>query len=343
MKFGASIGADTLEKLRAMSSQETLDAAWKDKNAFRFGPNIDGYFFPESPSEIFAKGNQAHVALLAGWNHDEGNYHMFFGADAPTKENFAKKVSQTYGDKAPDDPEGFSSRNGRASQELRRICWPRQISSATARGSGSRCRRKRASLAVYRYEFDQAPPLAAPAAGAAPEESRGAYHSAEIEFVFGMLDSKKLPWRPEDYALSEQMGSYWTNFAKTGNPNGEGLPQWPQYSAKDGYPGDALGGQAASGSGSTARAIRGTGQGVSKAIAQFPPRLCCLILGAAIDQEAWTASGWNLMAAAMVSTMKMAITTTWLIKKGGSEPVGASTCREGTFMKSCAINTNTFK
>src|SRR5208282_1031785 len=70
VKFDASIGADTLDKLRAMSSQQTLDAASKDKNAFHFGPNIDGYFFPESPSEIFAKGNQAHVPLLAGWNHD---------------------------------------------------------------------------------------------------------------------------------------------------------------------------------------------------------------------------------------------------------------------------------
>src|ERR1700723_2476069 len=48
-KFAQSIGADTLEKLRAMTSQQTLEAATKDKNAFHFGPNIDGYFIPESP------------------------------------------------------------------------------------------------------------------------------------------------------------------------------------------------------------------------------------------------------------------------------------------------------
>jgi para-nitrobenzyl esterase len=84
---------------------------------------------------------------------------------------------------------------------------------------------------VYRYEFDQVPP---------PSEKHEAeaglaYHSAEIEYVFGTLDWKKIPWRPEDYKLSEQMGSYWTNFAKSGDPNGPGLGVWPMYIRKSGY------------------------------------------------------------------------------------------------------------
>ena len=85
--------------------------------------------------------------------------------------------------------------------------------------------------AVYRYEFDHVPPVSE----GHEAEAGLAYHSAEIEYVFGTLDWKKISWRPEDYKLSEEMGTYWTNFAKTGNPNGAGLAEWPKYEEKSGY------------------------------------------------------------------------------------------------------------
>ena len=122
VKFSQAIGAETLEKLRAMSSQQMLDAAMKDRNAFRFGPNIDGYFFPESPVDIYAKGNEAHITLLAGWNHDEGNYHTFFGTDPPTKENFAKKGQPDVRGQGAGRDESFSFRYGRAGESPPRIC-----------------------------------------------------------------------------------------------------------------------------------------------------------------------------------------------------------------------------
>jgi para-nitrobenzyl esterase len=77
---------------------------------------------------------------------------------------------------------------------------------------------------VYRYHFEL------PALPSKYHPEAAAFHSDEIEYVFGTLDTRPGETvRPEDRALSEQMMSYWTNFARSGDPNGPGLPVWPRY------------------------------------------------------------------------------------------------------------------
>jgi para-nitrobenzyl esterase len=86
---------------------------------------------------------------------------------------------------------------------------------------------------VYRYSFDRKIPVAPDAKiNGVPATSRdiGARHAGEIEYVFGALDSiKNVPWEASDRTLSDAMTTYWANFARTGDPNGAGLPKWPRY------------------------------------------------------------------------------------------------------------------
>src|SRR6185295_10557374 len=77
-----------------------------------------------------------------------------------------------------------------------------------------------AGAPVFVYQFDRAP----------PGSPFGAAHACEIEYVFGTLDSKPREYREEDRVLSERIGDYWVNFARTGDPNGENHPDWPTYS-----------------------------------------------------------------------------------------------------------------
>ena len=71
---------------------------------------------------------------------------------------------------------------------------------------------------------------------AATSKDIGARHAGEIEYVFGALKSDvKAPWEDADVAISDQMMTFWSNFAKTGNPSGEGVPAWPADRAVTGY------------------------------------------------------------------------------------------------------------
>ena len=220
IEFAAGLGAKSLAELRARPASEILSAALK-KEVLYFSPNVDGRFFPDTAEAIYRAGKQAQVPLLAGWNRDEGSYEEFFAKERPTLANFRRITVARFGGHAEQFlklyPAADDAAARRAAQDLAGDdfiafgAWKwMELHGATGKAP------------LYRYRFDQGLPNG-------DGSSADASHSSEIEYVFGTIDWKKLPWRAEDRKVSELMSSYWVNFAKSGDPNGPGLPAWPTY------------------------------------------------------------------------------------------------------------------
>jgi para-nitrobenzyl esterase len=246
LKFTEKVGAASLVALRAIPADKLLDEASK-QGIPPMPATIDGYFLTKKPTDVFAAGEQAHVPLLVGWNSAEIPYQAFMWGDAPTPENYVKKVKALYADKTD---EVLKLYPGNTQEEVIRsateLASDRFIVYSTWKWG--KLHAQTSGKPVYRYLFSKPrPPMKAEMGNAKaglaggivkgdaekepvkkqPEPLVGATHASEIEYAMGNLATNlTYGWTPEDYKVSATMESYFANFIITGNPNGAGLPKW---------------------------------------------------------------------------------------------------------------------
>jgi para-nitrobenzyl esterase len=211
---------------------------------------LDGYFMTESADAVFEKNEQAQVPLLAGWNSLEAHPMQAIQGQAPTLQNYKNALKAQFGDMTD---EIFKTYGIETDEDVMNQKGFDLVSDLfTGFPTWKVCDyHAKSGLPVYRYHYmhprpqqsekmgDKVAALAGGVREKTAEEKKaqqptiapGAVHSADIEYAMGTLDTNEYyDWNEDDHAISKLFLSYYANFCKTGNPNGDGLPQWTAIS-----------------------------------------------------------------------------------------------------------------
>lgn len=226
-----ALSDSSLTALRALSTAEVLKLGQaKDAAKPDFEPDVDGYFLPDSVQALFAAGKQAHVSLIAGWNRDEDAAGVVKHPERQGVEGLRTTAAKEFGDRSQDFLNVYRGENDTdATRAAEDFAGDKFLVYSTWAWLEAQVK---GGSPAYRYLFAQ--PSPGDPFHAVPD---GAFHSDEIEYVFGNLDSRKgAKFTPEDYKLSDLMQTFWTNFARTGDPNGGAAPHWPVYDAAGHWP-----------------------------------------------------------------------------------------------------------
>jgi len=219
VQLGKKLNADTIAKLRALDV-DTISANARGIQGVGW-PVLDGWVIAGDQYELYAAKKYNNTPILVGINSDEGaSFNRNLAPEKSAAElqrrfgPFADRLLKAYG--------GDSTAN--VKQAVRDIM--REATFGWHTWVWALLQTQTGGAKAYVYYFDQRPPY--------PENSRFSDvlrvpHGAEMPYVFKHLDQEQLAWTPADRAISEAMATYWTNFAKTGDPNGNGLPQWPAF------------------------------------------------------------------------------------------------------------------
>ncbi len=218
VEFAERMGASSLAELRALDP-----AAWEEDPAAQMGgfwPIIDGHAIADDQYVLYEEGMYNDVPVLIGTNSDEGS--MFVRPTTP--DQYVAGTRRRFGPFADRMLELYPAQTEAATHRALADIF-RDAGFAWHTWAWARLQSETGKSKVFVYYFDQKQP-ASPFP--MPFQSEGAPHGSEIGYVFKQLDPGR-QWTDADRALSELMATYWTNFAKFGDPNGEGVPQWPVF------------------------------------------------------------------------------------------------------------------